>query len=139
MANHGGALRNSSPCHQSTSPLIFSFKSVPLIWLLSEKANINERFSLTSQSRIAFVDLAVRSTPLIACVSVANTNSQINTCPLGQKACCYDPSVDHSVFGRSCIAPGASASQFEAPRYGCNERVVNSGKQCGTRNFPAPA
>merc|ERR1712013_315123 len=22
---------------------------------------------------------------------------------------------------------------------GCNERVVNSGKQCGTRNFPAPA
>merc|ERR1712020_58233 len=26
----------------------------------------------------------------------ANTNSQINTCPLGQKACCYDPSVDHS-------------------------------------------
>merc|ERR1719433_1007991 len=48
----------------------------------------------------------------------ANTNSQINTCPLGQKACCYDPSVDHSVFGRSCIAPGASASQFEAPRYG---------------------
>merc|ERR1712020_172989 len=59
----------------------------------------------------------------------ANTNSQINTCPLGQKACCYDPSVDHSSFGRSCIAPGASASQFESVRYGCNERVVNSGKQ----------
>merc|ERR1711879_326065 len=28
---------------------------------------------------------------------------------------------------------------FESVRYGCNERVVNSGKQCGTRNFPAPA
>merc|ERR1711922_23362 len=69
----------------------------------------------------------------------ANTNSQINTCPLGQKACCYDPSVDHSSFGRSCIAPGSSTGQFESVRYGCNERVVNSGKQCGTRNFPAPA
>merc|ERR1711971_594679 len=69
----------------------------------------------------------------------ANTNSKINTCPLGQKACCYDPSVDHSSFGRSCIAPGSSSGQFESVRYGCNERVVNSGKQCGTRNFPAPA
>merc|ERR1712020_737202 len=56
----------------------------------------------------------------------ANTNSQINTCPLGQKACCYDPSVDHSVFGRSCIAPGASASQFEAPRYGCNNKLKSA-------------
>merc|ERR1712233_146540 len=53
----------------------------------------------------------------------ANTNSQINTCP----------------FGRSCIAPGSTANQFESVRYGCNEQVVNSGKQCGTRNFPAPA
>merc|ERR1712240_814783 len=70
----------------------------------------------------------------------ANTNAQaLNTCPLGQKACCYDPSVDHSAFGRSCIAPGQTAGQFESVRYGCNERVVNSGKQCGTRNFPAPA
>merc|ERR1712106_699603 len=34
---------------------------------------------------------------------------------------------------------GSSANQFESVRYGCNERVVNSGKQCGTRNFPAPA
>merc|ERR1712217_144097 len=54
-------------------------------------------------------------------------------------ACCYDPSVDHSAFGRSCIAPGQTAGQSESVRYGCNERVVNSGKQCGTRNFPAPA
>ena len=70
----------------------------------------------------------------------ANTNAQaLNTCPIGQKACCYDPSVDHSAFGRSCIAPGQTAGQFESVRYGCNERVVNSGKQCGTRNFPAPA
>jgi len=69
----------------------------------------------------------------------ANTNSQINTCPIGQKACCYDPSVNHASFGRSCIAPGSTANQFESVRYGCNEQVVNSGKQCGTRNFPAPA
>merc|ERR1711884_706835 len=43
----------------------------------------------------------------------ANTNAQaLNTCPLGQKACCYDPSVDHSAFGRSCIAPGQTAGEF---------------------------
>merc|ERR1712130_17547 len=42
----------------------------------------------------------------------ANTNSQINTCPIGQKACCYDPSVNHASFGRSCIAPGSTANQF---------------------------
>merc|ERR1712233_185893 len=69
----------------------------------------------------------------------ANTNSQINTCPIGQKACCYDPSVSHASFGRSCIALSPTANQFESVRYGCNEQVVNSGKQCGTRNFPAPA
>merc|ERR1712018_484007 len=58
---------------------------------------------------------------------------------IGQKACCYDPSVNHASFGRSRIAPGSTANQFESVRYGCNEQVVNSGKQCGTRNFPAPA
>merc|ERR1711971_1253011 len=56
----------------------------------------------------------------------ANTNSQINTCPIGQKACCYDPSVDHSSFGRSCIAPGSSAQQFESVRYGCNNKLKNA-------------
>ena len=63
-----------------------------------------------------------------------------NRCPFGQKACCYDGSVDHSNFGRSCIAPGTNQiGRFESIQHGCNERVVNSGKQCGTRNFPAPA
>ena len=67
-------------------------------------------------------------------------SSTQNACPFGQKACCYDASVDHSNFGRTCIAPGSNQiGRFESVRYGCNERVVNSGKQCGTRNFPAPA
>ena len=70
----------------------------------------------------------------------AGQSSQQNTCPFGQKACCYDASVDHSNFGRTCIAPGShQIGRFESVRYGCNERVVNSGKQCGTRSFPAPA
>merc|ERR1711993_222583 len=63
----------------------------------------------------------------------ANTNPQINTCPIGQKACCYDPSVDHSSFGRSCIAPGSSANQFESVRYSCN----NNGR--GTRKVVTAA
>ena len=70
----------------------------------------------------------------------AGQSSQQKTCPFGQKACCYDASVDHSNFGRTCIAPGSNQiGRFESVRYSCNEQVVNSGKQCGTRNFPAPA
>merc|ERR1712110_68018 len=99
--------------------------------------NNNQGSSNGGQSQ-AFTQGSSGQTPT-GRVPNANTNSQINTCPIGQKACCYDPSVDHSSFGRSCIAPGSSAQQFESVRYGCNERVVNSGKQCGTRSFPAPA
>jgi len=68
-----------------------------------------------------------------------NSNQPQTTCPVGQKACCYDPSVDHSVFGRSCVSPGASQN-LESVFYGCNERAVSSStKQCGTRDFPNPA
>merc|ERR1712076_178990 len=48
-----------------------------------------------------------------------NSNQPQTTCPVGQKACCYDPSVDHSVFGRSCVSPGASQN-LESVFYGCN-------------------
>merc|ERR1712018_772611 len=71
--------------------------------------------------------------------NVAET-APLTTCPSGQKACCYDPSVDQSFLGRSCISPGSSqVGRFENVQYGCNERVVSSRKECGTRNFPAPS
>jgi len=69
----------------------------------------------------------------------ANTNSQQNTCPSGQKACCYDSSVDHSSFGRSCVSP-SGAQSLERISYGCGERPVSSSvKQCGTRQYSRPA
>ena len=34
---------------------------------------------------------------------VANTNSQQTTCPVGQETCCYDASIDLSVFGIQVI------------------------------------
>jgi len=68
-----------------------------------------------------------------------NTNSQQNTCPSGQKACCYDASVDHSVFGRTCVSP-SQAQSLERISYGCGERPVSSSiKQCGTRQYSSPA
>jgi len=66
-------------------------------------------------------------------------NFQQNTCPVGQKACCYESSVDHSLFGRTCTSPGQTQNQ-ETIRYGCDENIVSSsGKQCGTRNYLRPA
>ena len=41
---------------------------------------------------------------------VASTNAQQNTCPVGQQSCCYDASIDLSVFGIQCINP-QSANQ----------------------------
>ena len=35
---------------------------------------------------------------------VANTNSQQTTCPVGQETCCYDASIDLSVFGIQVIS-----------------------------------
>jgi len=68
-----------------------------------------------------------------------NTNSQQNSCPSGQKACCYDSSVDHALFGRSCISP-SHAQNLERVSYRCNENSASfsNGKQCGTRNFNRP-
>merc|ERR1712098_124389 len=34
-----------------------------------------------------------------------NTNAQQNSCPVGQKACCYDNDIDLSIFGITCINP----------------------------------
>jgi len=70
----------------------------------------------------------------------AGISTQQTRCPRGQKACCYDSSVDHSLFGRSCISPSQAQNQ-ERPRYGCSENrptVTSSNKQCGTRNFQRP-
>jgi len=70
---------------------------------------------------------------------LASTNSQQNTCPRGQKACCYDSSVDHSLFGRTCISPSQSQTN-ERISYRCTENrpSVSSNKECGTRNFNRP-
>merc|ERR1712084_179970 len=34
-----------------------------------------------------------------------NTNAQQNSCPVGQKACCYDNDINLSIFGITCINP----------------------------------
>merc|ERR1712018_823089 len=60
----------------------------------------------------------------------ANTNAQINTCPVGQKACCYDANIDLSVFGIICINPN-SANQVPWTQ-GCTENVRVTSKTCGT-------
>merc|ERR1719328_1020343 len=87
----------------------------------------------TSQSSASII------TRIVNKPNVAET-APLTTCPSGQKACCYDPSVDQSFLGRSCISPGSSqVGRFENVHYGCNERVVSSRKECGTRNFPAPS
>jgi len=63
------------------------------------------------------------------------TNQQQNTCPIGQKACCYDANINLSVFGINCINP-QTANRVPWTQ-GCNENVRGSGKTCGTRQ-PSP-
>jgi len=63
---------------------------------------------------------------------VANTNSQQTTCPVGQETCCYDASIDLSVFGIQCLNP-QSANTFVQWTQGCRENVGSSSKTCGTR------
>ena len=84
---------------------------------------------------------------------VANTNSQQTTCPVGQETCCYDASIDLSVFGiqvilatywpplsilvshwsiLQCLNP-QSANTFVQWNQGCRENVRSSSKTCGTR------
>merc|ERR1711862_450548 len=58
-----------------------------------------------------------------------------NTCPVCQKACCYDSSIDLSVFGIICINPQQASSQQNSVPWtqGCRETARNSAKMCGTR------
>merc|ERR1712012_447640 len=67
-----------------------------------------------------------------------NTNAQQNTCPVGQKACCYDASIDLSVFGITCINP-QSANQFVPWTQGCADNAPRSNKMCGTRQAVLPS
>merc|ERR1712213_187275 len=63
---------------------------------------------------------------------------QVASCPVGQKACCYDSDLDLSVFGRTCLKPHSVNNVSWVQ--GCQERIVTGGSQaqCGTRNFAGP-
>merc|ERR1712088_710441 len=63
---------------------------------------------------------------------LATTNAQQNSCPSGQKTCCYDSSIDLSVFGINCISPEAAIKNVPWTQ-GCAENVRSSSKLCGTR------
>merc|ERR1712209_206993 len=90
---------------------------------------IDARLKNRTQSRLGGISTRIVNRP------VANTNSQQNTCPVGQKACCYDSSIDLSVFGIICINPQQASSQQNAVPWtqGCRETARNSAKMCGTR------
>jgi len=72
-------------------------------------------------------------------VRIVNRPTQkepLNTCPSGQKTCCYNDEVDLSVFGRTCITPQQANNNLQGTwRQPCAERQVSGGKQCGTRQF----
>ena len=63
---------------------------------------------------------------------MASTNAQQNTCPTGQKTCCYDSSIDLSVFGINCISPEVAIKNVPWTQ-GCAENIRGSSKVCGTR------
>jgi len=90
---------------------------------------IDARLKNRTQSRLGGISTRIVNRP------VANTNSQQNTCPVGQKACCYDSSIDLSVFGIICINPQQASSQQNSVPWtqGCRETARNSAKMCGTR------
>jgi len=69
---------------------------------------------------------------------VANTNSQISSCPVGQKACCYDNDINLSIFGITCINPQQAQNSIPWTQ-GCSEQSRPSSKECGTRSFSSPA
>merc|ERR1712165_288560 len=63
---------------------------------------------------------------------------QLNSCPVGQKTCCYDASIDLTVFGRTCVNP-QTAAQAVPWTQGCQEtQAPRGGKQCGTRSYAGP-
>jgi len=59
------------------------------------------------------------------------------SCPAGQKTCCYDGSIDLSVFGKQCLNP-QQAQQSVPWTQGCQESQPQGVKQCGTRNYDRP-
>merc|ERR1711892_182867 len=52
------------------------------------------------------------------------------SCPVGQKTCCYDGSIDLSVFGKQCLNP-QQAQQSVPWTQGCQESQPQGVKQCG--------
>ena len=62
-------------------------------------------------------------------------------CPVGMKACCYEPDLNLNTFDISCLTP-EQAQRPEQWKQGCEEtsedEVVGT-KQCGTRSFSRPA
>merc|ERR1712243_462610 len=68
-----------------------------------------------------------------------NTNAQQNSCPVGQKACCYDNDINLSIFGITCINPQQAQNTIPWTQ-GCSiETATFSNKQCGTRSYNSPA
>jgi len=66
----------------------------------------------------------------------------ITSCPNNQKTCCYDNSIDLSVFGRTCISPQQANNIAQGIwRQNCTkEQVSGRGvKQCGTRQYRTAA
>ena len=65
--------------------------------------------------------------------------SSTPSCPLGMKACCYEPDLNLEIFGISCLTP-EQALRPEQWKQGCRETARPAGtKQCGTRSFVRPA
>jgi len=61
------------------------------------------------------------------------------TCPLGMKACCYEPDLNLETFDISCLTP-EQAHRPEQWKQICEETPEQGGgKQCGTRSFSRPA
>jgi len=64
-----------------------------------------------------------------------NELESTSTCPLGLKACCYEPDLNLEAFGVSCLSPEEAQSP-ENWKQGCEEREDGpQDKQCGLRNF----
>jgi len=68
-----------------------------------------------------------------------NTNAQQNSCPVGQKACCYDRDIDLSIFGITCINPQQAHHTIPWTQGCSRETATFSTKQCGTRSYDRPA
>merc|ERR1712168_1323132 len=52
-----------------------------------------------------------------------NTNAQQNSCPVGQKACCYDRDIDLSIFGITCINPQQAHHTIPVDSTTCNRKL----------------